>query len=169
MQNKRKKILLKMKNKWFIGLGALLVFSFVLAACSDESTDMGSAPTVTSVITADGETDAKNWKSKTSFVKGTDISVGAKVDDPDQDIVKLGFSIRDGSENPIPIASFSGEITHHIPTYPYTGEVITFHFSIPAEEQIPVGNGYTIAIYFIDSKGNKSNIKVSEPFTITEK
>jgi hypothetical protein len=67
-KNKRKGRFLKMKNKWFVGIGVLLVFWFILAGC----TTAGSSPGTTPQPVAGGGGETNN-EEKTIVITGFDL------------------------------------------------------------------------------------------------
>jgi hypothetical protein len=155
-----------MRNKVFIGLiGVMLIIGFVFIGCDNDTTDLGTAPVITGAIVASSTANATAWTSTSSFVKTTNIFVAVKVDDPEKDIITVGYVVKlNGSPTPL-----VGETACALPAYPYTGTAITIQLSLMTADQqnASVANGYTVDIYFIDAKGNKSTTATTSTFDIT--
>jgi hypothetical protein len=159
-----------MKSKVFLGLIAIvIIISLALIGCDNgTTTDNGTAPTLTEVIVANSTTNAASWTSANTFVKNVDIYVGVKVDDPDADIVKVWYVVKQSDGSP---TALTGEIDFSYAPLPasFTGAALIIEMSKATEEiqDAAVGAGYTIELYFIDAKGNKSETRTSNVFEIT--
>jgi hypothetical protein len=157
---------LKMRKAVF-GVSVLLVFGFVVIGCDNgTTTDNGTAPTLTRVFTGTSSDDVSPITETSTFTKGTDIHIGADVNDPDTDIVKVVYSVKK-DETAVP--GYTGEITSSIPFATIPGSAVTFYFSqLNATQQTAtVGTNYTVELYFVDSKGNQSETKTTNTFEIT--
>jgi hypothetical protein len=155
-------------KKVFLGFAVLLVFGFLFAGCDNGTTpDNGTAPVLTRVYIGTSVDDFSPITEASTFTKGIDIHIGADVNDPDADIVKLVYSVKKGGT---PVPDLTGEITSAIPFTTLTGvSAMTFQFSKLTDDQKnqTVGTNYTVDVYFVDSKGNKSETKTTNTFAIT--
>jgi hypothetical protein len=158
-----------MRNKVYIGLiGVMLIIGFVFTGCDIDingGDDKGTAPAITGAIVASSTANAAAWTSVSSFAKATDILVGVKVNDPEKDIVTVGYSVKKSGSSTF----LTGEIPCTLPAYPFTGAALAIQLSkLTADQQnASVGTDYTVDIYFIDAEGNKSNTATTNTFAIT--
>jgi hypothetical protein len=155
---------LKMR-KAVLGLAILWVFWFVVSGCDNgTTTDIGTAPTLTDVIVASSvENLTTNWTSASTFSKTSDtIYIGAKGNDPDKDVVKFGYDVMyNGSSVYQYETSGTGGEAFTIPI-----ETFTAHLGSIFASSFNVVNGYSLRVYVIDAKGNKSNVKETNTFEI---
>jgi hypothetical protein len=155
-------------KKMFLGLVVLLVFGFLFVGCDNgTTTDNGTAPTLTDAIVASSLADVStNWTSANSFSQGTDtyIYFGVKGNDPDKDVVKFGYDVMYGGSSYFHYeTSGSGSEAFTISIDPFTaglGGIAMSNFTT-------VAAGYSLKIYVLDAKGNKSNVIETNTFEIT--
>jgi hypothetical protein len=145
-----------MKHTLVLVLGVLLVFGFVSCE-TDAPANLGTPPLLTDFITLTHEDGvAKNWNPASSFPKGHGINVGIKGSDPDKDIQKFVLTFYEGETKLQDV-----ERTHSVNGSPFTQYIGSFPRNI-------AGTDYSVEVYAVDAKGNKSNTLKSAAFSVTE-
>jgi hypothetical protein len=136
-----------MKNGLILAFVVLLVFGFMACDNGNGSSNNGTAPNLTEFITMDGNV-TSGWTEKTTFSTTGKLGVGIKGTDPEQDMTKYFLTFKKNetqvltAERNAPTGYNNGNFTHLLGSWSQTN----------AQQ-----GQYSVEIYAIDSKGNKSN------------
>ena len=144
-----------MKKTLALVFGILLIFSCVLVSCDTGSSSetvpnepgsnitSGTAPNLTSVIAGTGNN--FTWTSKTKFGVSEPIYLKIEGTDPDKDIIKFMITTQKGNTL---VGNYERNV--NLIDSPFSYYNGSWAFS-------PAGNDWTINVYAIDAKNNKSN------------